>query len=83
MFRVVAPSLTPDSYTQSFKEVIIHPRAKSVASEFEFYSYKTDRQSGRVLPDLIDAYNHGIDALRYALEPIMKKRAGFMFAKAG
>jgi len=40
------------------------------------YSYKIDRLSGDVLPVLVDAHNHAIDALRYALEPIMR-RSGY------
>ena len=69
------------TYIKSFREVVIHPRAKATAAEFELYSYKVDRQSGRVSPDLIDAYNHCIDALRYALEPSMKKRNSSITSK--
>ncbi|MGB2065695.1 MAG: terminase large subunit, partial [Marinomonas gallaica] len=57
-----------------FREVVIHPRCTNVISEFRLYSYKTDRLSGDVLPVLVDANNHWVDALRYALEPIMKAR---------
>ncbi len=31
------------------------------------YSYKVDKNTDTVLPDLIDKNNHCIDALRYAL----------------
>jgi len=61
-------------FIRSFREVVIHPRCKNVISEARLYSYKTDRLSGDVMPDLVDANNHWIDALRYALEPIMKRR---------
>jgi len=37
------------------------------------YSYKTDKLTGDVLPVLEDKHNHCIDALRYALEPVMLK----------
>ena len=61
-------------FIRSFREVIIHPRCKNTADEFSLYSYKLDRLSGDVLPTIIDAHNHAIDSLRYALEPIMRKR---------
>ncbi|UOO89520.1 phage terminase large subunit [Vitreoscilla massiliensis] len=64
-------------FMKSFDEIIIHPDCKQVASEFRLYSYKTDRLSGDVLPVLMDEHNHWIDAARYALEPIMKKRGSF------
>lgn len=64
-------------FMKSFDEIIIHPNCKAVASEFRLYSYKTDRLSGDVLPVLMDENNHYIDAIRYALEPIMKKRGSF------
>ncbi|RKW25773.1 MAG: PBSX family phage terminase large subunit, partial [Kingella sp. (in: b-proteobacteria)] len=35
------------------------------------YSYKTDRLSGDVLPVPMDAHNHCIDAIRYAIEPLI------------
>ena len=60
-------------FIRSFKQAIIHPRCKNTISEFRLYSYKTDRLSGDVLPVPVDANNHWIDSLRYALEPIMKK----------
>ena len=52
---------------------VIHPSCTNLAKEFKLYSYKVDKQSGSVLPVLVDAYNHGIDAGRYALEPVMKR----------
>ena len=60
-------------FIKSFRQIIIHPRCKNTAHEFDLYSYKTDRLSGDVLPVLVDAHNHAIDALRYALEPIMRR----------
>lgn len=60
-------------FIKSFDKVVIHPRCKEAAAEFHAYAYKTDRLSGDILPIIIDANNHMIDALRYALEPIMKK----------
>ncbi|PIP36933.1 MAG: PBSX family phage terminase large subunit, partial [Desulfobacterales bacterium CG23_combo_of_CG06-09_8_20_14_all_51_8] len=47
--------------------VVIHPRCRQTLNEFRLYSYKTDRLSGDVLDIIVDAHNHYIDALRYAL----------------
>lgn len=61
-------------YIKSFDRVIIHSRCKNTAKEFRLYSYKTDRITEDILPVPFDAYNHAIDAIRYALEPAMKRR---------
>lgn len=65
------------AHIKAYDGVIIHPRCEKVQQEFRDYSYKVDRLSGDVLPVLVDANNHYIDALRYALEPVMKARRGF------
>lgn len=69
-------------HIKSYNEIVIHPRCKATIEEFRLYSYKIDRASGDILPDLVDAYNHAIDSLRYALEPVMRRRAGVMIARA-
>ena len=60
-------------HIKSYDDIVIHPRCESTIYEFGHYAYKIDRLSGDVLPIIIDKDNHWIDALRYALEPIMKK----------
>lgn len=60
-------------FIRSFKKVYVHPRCRNTLNEFNTYSWKTDRQSGDILDTPVDANNHWIDALRYALEPIMKR----------
>lgn len=63
------------------RRVVIHPRCKATSNEFRLYSYKVDRLSGDVLPVIVDSHNHYIDALRYALAPIIKnKRKAFAVA---
>ena len=61
------------AFIRSFNKVVIHPDCKNTFNEFKTYSYKVDRLSGDILPVPVDANNHIIDALRYALEPIMKQ----------
>jgi len=49
-------------------EIVVHPRCKHTIDELSLYSYKVDKMTGEVLPQLEDKENHVIDALRYALE---------------
>lgn len=60
-------------HIKSYIKVIIHPRCKETINEFRLYSFKVDKNSGDVLTDIVDAYNHYIDAVRYALRPLMSK----------
>lgn len=62
------------SHIKSFDKVVIHPRCKHTMGEFKSYRYKVDRLTGEVLPVLMDENNHTIDAIRYALEQVMKGR---------
>jgi phage terminase large subunit len=61
-------------FLRSF-DIIVHPRCKAVAEELTLYAYKTDPQTGEILPVLEDKNNHTIDALRYALEEL--RRSGY------
>ena len=66
-------------FIRSFDEVVIHSSCKEVANEFNKYSYKVDKRTEDILPVPVDAYNHYIDAIRYALEPIMKNKGQSAF----
>lgn len=61
------------AFLRSFEEIVIHSRCVHTAQEARLWSYKTDRLTGDVLPDLVDAHNHAWDAIRYALEPIIRR----------
>lgn len=61
-------------YLRSFSKIVIHPRCSEVAKEFEMYQYKVDRQTGEVLREPVDRFNHYIDALRYS--HVVTMRAG-------
>ncbi len=69
-------------HIKSYKKVYIHPRCKETLREFRLYSYKTDRLTGDVLPTVLDEHNHYIDAIRYALNPLIqsKNAAGIFFS---
>lgn len=60
-------------FLRSFKQIVIHPRCKQTINEARLYSYKVDRLTGDVMPTLVDANNHYIDALRYAVAPLIKR----------
>lgn len=63
-------------HLRSYAKIVIHPRCKHTAEEARLWSFKVDRLTGDVLPDLVDKHNHCWDAIRYALEPIIKRLAG-------
>ncbi len=62
------------AFIRSFKKIIIHPRCKHTIDEFRLYSYFTDPLTGLISKKIVDKHNHLIDALRYALEKLMKHR---------
>lgn len=69
-------------YLRSFDAIVVDPdHAKPLADELALYSYKTDRVTGDVLPIIVDAHNHYIDALRYAVEGIRHGASRFQRAK--
>jgi phage terminase large subunit len=59
-------------FIRSFRNIYVHPRCKKTLNELNTYSWKVDRLSGDILTTPVDASNHWMDALRYALEPIMR-----------
>ena len=71
------------TYLRGFEEIIIHSRCRPVIDEFSNYCWKTDRITGNILPVPEDKHNHCIDALRYALEDLMRHRQGRVIQKTG
>lgn len=63
-------------FMRSFDRIVIHPDCPNTAREFRLYSYKVDRLSGDILPVIVDEHNHYIDAIRYALAPLMRRTGG-------
>jgi phage terminase large subunit len=61
------------SYLRGFEKIVIHPRCRRAAEEFRLYSYKVDARTGDVLPGVVDRHNHVIDAIRYALQPMIAR----------
>ena len=54
-------------------EIIIHPRCVNFITEISNYTWDTDK-FGNKLNRPIDALNHLMDAMRYALEAYIKQR---------
>jgi phage terminase large subunit len=61
-------------HLRSYKEIVIHPECRETVREARLYSYKVDRHTGDILPVVVDANNHYMDALRYALAPMIGGR---------
>ena len=62
-------------FLKSF-DIVVHPRCKHMIDELSHYSYKVDKQTGDVLPVIVDSFNHLCDALRYSLDGMIRGRGG-------
>jgi len=74
------PGSVEDGITvlKSFVKIYIHTRCSEMQAEARLYSYKIDRVTKKVTPDIVDKFNHGWDAIRYALASFIKrKKKGF------
>ena len=61
-------------WLQGLNAIVIDPRrCPDTAKEFSEYEYEPGRD-GEVLPGYVDADNHHIDAVRYALNRIWMRR---------
>ena len=58
-------------HLRSYRKIVIHPRCQEVERECRLWSYKVDSRTGDVLPVPVDANNHYMDAIGYALEPVI------------
>lgn len=57
------------SFMQQY-HLVVDDRCVKTIEELENYTYKKDRQTGEYTNEPVDAYNHEIDAIRYALNEI-------------
>ena len=62
------------TFLRSFDRIVIHQRCKRTITEAKLYSYKVDKRTNDVLPDIVDKHNHCWDAVRYALGPMIQRR---------
>lgn len=62
-------------WLQSLANIVIDPvRCPDTVKEFAEYEYERDKKTGEVLPGYPDLNNHHIDAVRYAMNKIWKRR---------
>ena len=66
-------------FLRSFRRIVIHPRCEDMRKEARMYSYKVDRLTGDVTSKVVDDHNHCWDAVRYAVQPMIKRQE-FVFA---
>ncbi len=70
------------AYLRAFSRIVIDPSCRHLLDECGSYSFKTDRLTSVPLPEPLDANNHLIDALRYALSPLIRNQpSGGYFAR--
>lgn len=62
------------AFMRSFERIVIHERCKHTAEEFRLYKYKVDPTTNEIYPKIVDKYNHCIDAIRYALSPLIQMK---------
>lgn len=65
---------------QSFVMIYVHPRNPEMIREFRLYSYKIDKLTQRITAHIVDLNNHGVDAIRYAMSPYIKRKAKGFFS---
>jgi phage terminase large subunit len=68
------------THMRSYKSIVVHPRCTHTINEMMLYSYKVDQRSGDITTAIVDKHNHVIDACRYGLEPLMKRKFTFVDA---
>ena len=66
------------AYLQGFRQIVIHSQADACRAELVAYSFKKDR-FGEITAVPDDKDNHYADALRYALEPLIRGRGKSVF----
>jgi phage terminase large subunit len=59
----------------SFDKIIVRPSCPKTVNELLLYSHKIDKLTSEVLPDIVDKHNHCMDAMRYALSRLIKRRS--------
>jgi len=61
------------AFLRSFRRIVIHPDCTNMQREARLYSYKVN-DAGDPTTKIVDAQNHGWDAVRYALAPLIRRK---------
>jgi phage terminase large subunit len=64
------------AFLKSFVQIHIHERCTYTKQEARLYSYKVDKKSGDVLPQVLDKHNHIWDSERYGLDDYITASGG-------
>jgi phage terminase large subunit len=67
------------AFLRSFERIVIHERCPHTIEEARLYSFKVDRLSGDVMADVKPGNDHCMDALRYALCPLIRNMGTVAF----
>lgn len=62
------------AFLRSFRRIVIHPECERMQEEARLYSYKVDPHTSDVTTKVVDAHNHGWDAVRYAIGPMIRRK---------
>lgn len=57
------------SFLQQYK-IVVDDRCVKLIEELENYTYQKDKHTNEYINKPVDSYNHVIDAIRYAIEPL-------------
>lgn len=60
-------------HLRSYERIIIHPRCRDLIEEARLWRYRVDPRTSDVMPRLAPGYDHGWDAVRYALAPLIRR----------
>ncbi len=61
------------AHLRSYEQIVIHPRCVHTAQEAKLYSYKVDKVTKLVQPEVVDLHNHCWDAIRYGLQTVIRR----------
>ncbi|MCQ2570095.1 MAG: PBSX family phage terminase large subunit [Limosilactobacillus sp.] len=75
ILRVRPAKKGPDSVVQGISfmqqyKLVVDDRCVKLIEELENYTYQKDKKTNEYINQPVDSYNHVIDAIRYALEPL-------------
>lgn len=67
----------PDSIVDGIEflksyDIVVSPECRHTSDELSMYSYKIDKHTDEVLPEIEDKKNHTIDSMRYAVEKLRR-----------
>ena len=59
------------NFVRSF-DIVVHPSCKTVLEELRMYRYERRKSDNQIMRKPIKAFDHTLDAIRYAIESLMK-----------